>query len=144
MKKTTSLFVVLLIMGTVLLTGCSGGPSEIALWFVSLYPELGPSYADIVLKGRLLDTDLERLARGNQPTKVLEEQILEHSLQDSWDEFRQVGFLDHPNRSQGYSERDVSGIRFYPYIGYDKDSYWAFVKAMSHSQFSGHHYVYVA
>lgn len=69
------------------------------------------------------------LAKSNPPTRVLEGKIIDQVLQDDWDEFREMGFLFHPNWNNGYSKGGLSGIRFYPYIGYDKDSYWAFVKA---------------
>ena len=100
-----------------------------ALWFVSLYPDLGPSYANLILKGRIPDPDLQILADGNLPTKVMEEDILDSALRGNWDEFREMGFIFHPNRNDGYSKGGLTGIRFYPYIGYDEDSYWAFVKA---------------
>ena len=91
-KRTTSLFVTLLVLVTVFLTGC-GGPSEMALWFVSLYPDLGPSYVNLILGGRLSDSNLELLAESNPPTEALEKQIIDLALLDNWDEFREVGFL---------------------------------------------------
>jgi len=127
-KRTTSLFVTLLVLVTVFLTGC-GGPSEMALWFVSLYPDLGPSYVNLILGGRLSDSNLEMLAESNLSTEDLEKQIIDLALLDNWDEFREVGFLDHPNWAISHLNSKLSGIRFYPYIGYDKDSYWAFIRA---------------
>lgn len=130
MKVNSALKVGILILIVLLLAGCSEPePSDIATEFVAHHPDLKPSSVNHVLKSRVPDHVLENLGNSGLPLQDIEHKIIEHVLEKSWDEFRGVGFLQHPDRR---AQANIYRPRayFYPYIGYDQNSYWVWVRAV--------------